>query len=126
MLSGECEPFCVCCTSAVLGLRPSSTESQMPQLWSLFLLSVEAPWKHSHCPLSALSGAWCRESSQGSSQWSRAEQDLQYHATAVAWGCCPDWDAFPEDQPQPSEAVLNGEYNCRLESPWSQLLRCRS
>lgn len=51
----------------------------------------------------------------------RLGQDLQYRATAVAWGCCPDWDAFPEDQSQSSEAVLSEEYNWGSKSPWSQL-----
>lgn len=77
------------------------------------------------CPLSTLYGTWCRENSQGVVQWGE-KQDLQYCATAVAWGCCPDWDAFPEDLSQSSEAALIGEYNCGSKSPWSQLLSCRS
>lgn len=56
----------------------------------------------------------------------RLKQDLQHRAAAVAWGCCPDWDAFHQDQSKSSEAVLSGEYNWSSKSPWSQLLSCKS
>lgn len=110
-----------------------AAESQMPQPWSLVFPSVQAPWKLPTAVPWALCGARCR----GSTQDSRAMEQgcsrtcstvlLQWPGdAAVAWRCCPDWDAFPEHLSQLSEAVSSGEYNWSSKSPWCQLLNCRS
>lgn len=114
-----CEAFCLCSISARLELRPSSKKLQVLQLWSL-LCNRKTP--HG-CLLWNLvqgrqSGKQCNEA--------RLKQDLQCCTSAMAWGYCPDGDAFPEDLSQPSEAALIEEYNCVSKSPWSRLLGCRS
>lgn len=77
LVSEECEDFCPCSICTRLGLRPSSTKPQTPQIWSFLC----PPCKHHgrtprSCLWSALNGTWSMEDNQGSSVtrqvWSKA------------------------------------------------------
>lgn len=89
-LFGECEAFDFCSTSAVLGLRPSSTESQKPQLWSLPFCgsTIVVLWAFSMGPGA---GRSVREILQ----WSKAEARLAVSCSCsglgvLSWlGCIP-------------------------------------